>query len=94
MLTGEYLEETGGKIRIHRTYEGIHDILVNKERRKDIGKGFTESREMRHAYSVPGWLQDVDPYVSAFVKNPNDKLAKRIALERYPWIKVCDGNTR
>ena len=95
MQTNESLEIlSDGKMKIHKTFDPTPDMIANKGRKEDVGKGFSKTKELRLAYSVPDWLRGVDPFVDGFCKNPKDKLCKRITLERYPWVKVCSGNTR
>lgn len=95
MLTSEYVEELpNGNIKLHRTFNFDNEIKDLDERRKDIGKGFSQTKELRHTMRIPNELRVIDPLVDEFCKHPNDKVLKRLVLAKYPKLKVCDGGIR
>lgn len=83
-----------GKMRIHKRFDAAPSIKDLDQRRNEIGKGFTQTKEMRHVVRIPNWLRGVDPAVDEYCKHPNDKFLKTIVLARYPKLKVCEGGIR
>jgi hypothetical protein len=84
------IQKFGEDIKIHRVFDATGTIVGNNELRKEIGDGFTKEREMRHIMRIPVYLSDCDPLVAAALKG--DKVCRRLAIAKYPFIKVCDGN--
>lgn len=90
MLIGqEELKHKNGDIFTRSYYDFRHVAQANHELKKEIGDGFTKTREMRHKARIPADLVDVDPLVKAAVEG--DKLCMRLAMAKYPFIKVCSG---
>ncbi len=94
MQTEEHIIADGNKIRIHKKFEAYYTLKDLDQRRNEIGKGFTQTKEMRHVVRVPNWLRGIDLAVDEYCKHPNDKFLKTIVLARYPKLKVCQGNIR
>lgn len=91
MLLGQEQRRTADGLVITRSYHNFdHVAEANHQLKKEIGDGFTKSREMRHKARIPAELVEVDPLVSAAVQG--DKICMRLAMAKYPFIKVCDGN--
>lgn len=90
MLTGvETRQLPSGEIIVRRHVNFDQEFKENQELRKDIGKGFSEGREMRHIARIPLDLEDMDPLVAQALRG--DRVCMRLAMARYPGIKVCDG---
>lgn len=98
MQTVDWIETLdNGKIRYRREIDLTPYIIANQKRREEIGKGFSDGREMRTTYAIPTLFEvpQIDPFVYyGFFAPVKDKLSKRIALSRYPWFKICDGGVR
>jgi hypothetical protein len=91
MLLGEeYIKRPDGLIVTRSHYNFDHVWEANYELSKEIGDGFTQSRELRHTLRIPGELADCDPLVAA--ASEGDKVCMRLAVARYPRLKVCSGN--
>lgn len=86
----EYIKRPDGLI-VTRSYYNFDDVWErNYELNKAIGNGFSQEREMRHILGIPGELCDVDPLVAWAAEG--DRVCMRLAVARYPRMKVCDGN--
>ncbi|WP_094603459.1 hypothetical protein SPSIL_015160 [Sporomusa silvacetica DSM 10669] len=89
LLEQDYIQRPDGLV-VTRSYHNFdHVAEANHELKKEIGDGFTKSREMRHTARIPAELVDVDPLVAAAVAG--DKVCMRLAMAKYPYIKVCTG---
>lgn len=90
MLLGQEQRRTADGLVVTRSYHSFDHVMeANKELNNEIRDGFTKSREMRHMARIPAELVDIDPLVAAAVEG--DKVCMRLAMAKYPWIKVCDG---
>lgn len=90
MLIGEeYIQLPDGLMVTRSYYNFDHVMAANKELNNEIRDGFSKSREMRHKARIPAELVDIDPLVEQAVQG--DKVCMRLAMAKYPWIKVCDG---
>lgn len=91
MLIGEeLLKHSNGDVFTRSYYNFDHVAKANHDLKKEIGDGFTKSREMRHEARIPAELVDIDPLVKAAVEG--DSLCLRLAIAKYPFIRVCEGN--
>jgi hypothetical protein len=91
MLIGqEQIKTADGLVKTRSYYNFDHVAEANHELKKEIGDGFTKSREMRHMARIPAELCDVDPLVKAAAEG--DRVCLRLAIAKYPFLKVCNGN--
>jgi hypothetical protein len=91
MLIGEELKKhSNGDIYVRSYYNFDHVAEANHLLKKEIGDGFSEKREMRHTARIPQELADVDPLVAQAIAG--DKVCMRLAIAKYPFIKVCNGS--
>jgi hypothetical protein len=90
MLLGQEQRRTADGLIVTRNYYNFdHVAEANHELKKEIGKGFTEGKEMRHIARIPAELADVDPLVDHALQG--DRVCMRLAMAKYNFIKVCDG---
>jgi hypothetical protein len=91
MLLGQEERKTADGLVVTRSYYNFDHVKeANHELKKEIGKGFTDGREMRHIARIPVELADVDPLVASALEG--DRTCMRLAMAKYNFIKVCDGN--
>lgn len=90
MLLGqEQIKTADGLIKTRSYYNFDHVAKANHNLKKEIGDGFTKTREMRHEARIPAELADVDPLVAQALQG--DNVCLRLAMAKYPFIKVCEG---
>lgn len=91
MLIGqEYIQKPSGLIvtRSHYNFDEVWE--QNVALRKRESNGYSDEREMQHVLRIPSELTDVDPIVAHAANG--DEVCMRLAVARYPRIKVCTGN--
>lgn len=91
MLRGvETIKLSSGEVIIRRHVNFDQEFKENHELKKEKGKGFSKSREMRHIARIPAELVDLDPLVGEALRG--DRVCMRLAMAKYPAIKICEGN--
>jgi transposase len=85
----ETIKLPSGEIIIRRHVNFDREFQENHELKKEKGKGFSKSRELRHIARIPLELEEIDPLVAAALRG--DRVCMRLAMARYPGIKICEG---
>lgn len=93
MLVGqELLKHSNGDVFTRNYYDFGHVAKANHNLKKEIGNGFTDTREMRHETRIPAEMDDINAFPLIYHGLRGDETSMRLAIAKYPFIKVCDGN--
>lgn len=80
----------GRQLVINKHIDTTPSQLENMERKQEIGRGFSDSKEMQEIASIPAEVFFSDPEWQEWYKTRDKTLLKRLC-EKHPWVRTSTG---